>query len=103
MTSCISIVCIFSLIVPSLIQCQSGTFTPIIGRLDSLQYLLYYRMITEPDCISACLQYTSPSCYAISYESYGQQCRIITEFASPSIIPNQSFLNWRTYIRIRDS
>ncbi len=60
-------------------------------------------MITEPDCISACLQYTSPLCYGISYAIYGQECRIITEFASPSIIPNQSFLNWRTYIRIRDS
>jgi hypothetical protein len=103
MTYFISIVFLFLFIFPSWIQCQSGTFTPLTGRTDSLDYISYYRMITESDCISVCLQYTSPSCYGISYESFRQECRIITESVPSSFIPNQSFLNWRTYIRKIDS
>ncbi|CAF2596818.1 unnamed protein product [Rotaria sp. Silwood2] len=97
------IIFLFSSIYPLLIQCQSGTFTPIAGRIDSFQYEPYSRMISEPDCISVCLQYPSPLCYAISYESFRQECRIITESVPSSFIPNQLFLNWRSYIRINDS
>jgi len=99
----ISTVFLFLFIFPSLIQCQSGTLTPLTGLIDSLDYVSYYRMITEPGCVSVCLQYTSPTCYAISYESFRQECRIITESVPSLFIPNQSFLDWRSYIRIIDS
>lgn len=87
----------------SLVQCQSGSFTPITGLIDSLNQVLFYRMVTERDCVSICLQYTSPSCYAISYEDFRQECRLITEPVPSSYIPNQSYLNWRSYLRSMDA
>jgi hypothetical protein len=86
-----------------LIQCQSGTFSPLTGRFDSFQYISYYRMVTERECVSVCIQYNSPLCYAISYESFRQECRLITQSVPSSSIPNQSFLDWRSYLRIIDS
>ncbi|CAF1166131.1 unnamed protein product [Rotaria sordida] len=65
-------------------------------------YDSYVRMISERDCVSICLQYSSPLCYAISYENFRQECRIITESVSSSSIPNQLYINWRSYIRIDD-
>jgi hypothetical protein len=100
MTYLISIV--FVLIVPSLIQCQSGTFTPMVGLITSLDQVSYYRMITELGCVTTCIGYTSPSCYAISYESFGQECRIITEPIPSGYTPDQLLHNWRSYIRIND-
>lgn len=87
---------------PSLVQCQSGSFTPIKGLIDSLEQVLFYRMVTERDCVSICLQYTSPSCYAISYEDFRQECRLITELVPSSYIPNQSYPNWQSYLRSID-
>jgi len=101
MTYLISIV--FLLIFSSVIRCQSGTLTPTTGLIDSLNQVSYYRMINEIGCVSICLQYASPSCYAISYESYGQECRIITEPVPSSYTPDQSLPNWRSYIRFNDS
>ncbi|CAF1045344.1 unnamed protein product [Rotaria sp. Silwood1] len=103
MTYFTSIIFLFSFIYPLLIQCQSGTFMPVTGRIDSFNYETYFRMISEPECISICLQYSSPLCYAISYESFRQECRIITESVSSSFIPNQLYLDWQSYIRINDS
>jgi hypothetical protein len=103
MTYFISIIFLFLFIFPSLIQSQSGTFTPLTGRIDSLNYITYNQMITELGCISACIQSTSPSCYAISYESFDQECRLITQSVPSSFIPNQSFLDWHSYIRTMDS
>lgn len=103
MTVMIYIIFLFVFIFPSLIFCQSGTFSPLTGRIDSLDYVSYYRMITEIDCISVCIGYTSPGCYGISYESFRQECRLITESVPSSFTPNQSFLDWRSYIRTIDS
>lgn len=98
------LICIvFLFIFPSIIQCQSGTLTPVIGLISSLNQVSYDRMISESGCVSTCLGYTSPLCYAISYESYGQQCRIITEPIPSGYTPDQSLPNWRSYIRINDS
>jgi hypothetical protein len=99
----LSIIFLFLCIFPLLIQCQSGTFIPLTGRIDSLDYVSYYRMITESGCVSICLQYSSPSCYGISYENFRQECRIVTESVPSSFIPNQALPNWRSYIRITDS
>ncbi|CAF0954749.1 unnamed protein product [Adineta steineri] len=76
---------------------------PLIGLLNTFPYIEHGWMVNEPDCISACIQQTSPLCYGITYESYRQECRLITQFFPNSTIPNQSFLNWRTYIRTIDS
>ncbi len=99
----ISIVFLFLFIFPSLIQSQSGTFSPLTGLFDSLQYTSHYRMVTERECVSVCLGYTSPSCYAISYENFRQECRLITQSVPSLSIPNQSYLNWHSYLRIIDS
>ncbi|CAF4995380.1 unnamed protein product, partial [Rotaria sp. Silwood1] len=69
---------------------------PVTGRIDSFNYETYFRMISELECISICLQYSSPLCYAISYESFRQECRIITESVSSSFIPNQLYLDWQS-------
>ena len=98
----ISTAFLFLCLFPLLIQSQSGSFTPSTGRIDSLNFISYNRMISEYGCVSLCLQYTSPSCYGISYESYRQECRLITESIPSSFTPNQSLLNWQSYVRIRD-
>lgn len=102
MTQFISYVFLFAFIFPLWIQCQSGTFKPAIGRIDSLRYVTQYRMMIEPDCIALCLRYTSPSCYAVSYESFRQECRIITQPIPPNYSPEDLFTNWRSYILTKD-
>ena len=89
-------------VLPSMVQCRSGSFKPIVGLMDSLDQVSFYRMVTERECVSVCLEYTSPSCYAISYENFRQECRLITESVPSSYVPNQSYLNWRSYIRSID-
>ncbi|UJR26917.1 hypothetical protein I4U23_008226 [Adineta vaga] len=99
----ISLVFLFSFISPSLIHCQSGTFLPATGRLDSVTYKKMDWMITELGCVSTCLQQRWPLCYAISYESFRQECRLITQVVPSTLYLNQSFHNWRTYVRVDDS
>ncbi|CAF3324582.1 unnamed protein product [Rotaria socialis] len=103
MTYFIFCVVLFSFLFPSWIQCQSGAFNPVTGRIDNLTYDLYYRMVSEPDCLALCLKYTSSTCYAVSYESFLQECRIITQPIPSTFIPDQLFLNWRSFILKQDS
>jgi len=93
----------FLCVFPLWIQGQSGSFAPLTGRIDTLDYVSYYRMITERECISKCLQSASPACYGISYESFRQECRLITESVPSTYQPNKSFMNWLSFIRTENS
>ncbi|CAF0734878.1 unnamed protein product [Adineta ricciae] len=88
---------------PTLIQCQSGTFLPLTGRLDAFKYDTVDWMISELGCISICLRQSSPSCNAVCYENFRQECRMIRQSIPSNPYLNQSLHNWRTYIRIEDS
>lgn len=92
----------FFFIFPSMVQCQSGSFTPMMGLIDSLEQEKYYRMISERGCVSICLQYPTGVCYGISYENYRQECRLITEPIPSTTFSNQAYLTWRSYIRSID-
>lgn len=103
MVSYAYLVFLFLFIAPALIQCQSGSFLPLTGRLDSFQYDTVDWMISELGCVSTCIRQHSPSCYAVSYENFRQECRMIIQSIPLKPYLNQSLHNWRTYIRVEDS
>lgn len=94
---------VFFFILTSMVQCQSGSFTPTMGLIDSLEQVTYYRMISERGCVSICLQYPSGVCHGISYENFRQECRLITEPIPSTYFSNQSYITWRSYIRSIDT
>lgn len=95
-----SLLCL-SLIV-AIIDAQSGSLLPIVGQFQSLNDDTVFRMISEQDCVALCIRDQSAVCSGISYQSFRQECRISRTVIPSSVITNDSYASWRSFIHTRD-